>query len=108
MSKALGRDINEYYNKHLPSNTYVEEYGDLLEEHEDIAGNLVLPANDKFELKEFGDIYDSTDMKLGTFESYFKRWLKQQSTATIVIEVPKVDYGYWVTELRNLGLKIVK
>jgi hypothetical protein len=116
MTKAFGRDINEYYNNHFPEDRYLEyyteEYEKWLEFHTDDAGDLHLPADQKFELKEFGDIYEQNsntlDRKLGSFESLFKRWLKSQSTTTVVLEVAKDEYEGVVAKLKGLGLKVIK
>ena len=112
MSKAFGRDINEYYNNHFPEDCYLDGYTEVYEswdeKYYDNNNNIHLPLDKKFELKEFGYLYDSIDMKLGSFESCFKRWLKKQSTATVVLEVAKDEYEQVVAKLKELGFKIIK
>lgn len=112
MSKALGKDINEFYNQHWPEGAYLENYtenyDDWSEQYDDGEGNLCLPENKKFELAEFGDVFDYKDECIGTFQSLFKRWQKQQSYASIVLEVPRERYDEVVAQLKELGLKVVR
>jgi hypothetical protein len=90
VTKAFGRDINEYYNNHFPEDAYLDDQGDIYDEWFD----------------KYDDHY--TNRHLGSFQSQFKRWLKQQSTTTVVLEVAKDEYEEVVAKLKGLGLKVVK
>lgn len=113
MTKALGKDINEFYNNHFPEGHYIddftEDYGDFLEKYLDDQGNLCLPLTEKFELNAFGIIIpEGSNSDNGTsFSSCFKRWLKQQKTATILVEVAVGDKEWAVERLKTLGWRVI-
>lgn len=90
MSKALGKDINEFYNNHFPEGHFIEGESIDYEDVQDSKGNLILEPTQKYDLKEFGYIVpDHEEGKEVSFESAFKKWFKMQSTASLLIEIPK-------------------
>ena len=90
MSKALGKDINEFYNNHFPEGHFIE--GQIIDywkvQYEN--GDLALNPTQKYELKYFGYIVPDYDdgSKGVSFESAFKKWQKNQTHVSIVLEVP--------------------
>lgn len=90
MSKALGQDINNFYNNYFPEGHFIEGESIDYENVQDNKGNLILDPAQKYELKEFGYIVpDYGEGKEVSFESAFKKWLKTQSTKNLIIEIPK-------------------
>lgn len=93
MSKALGKDINEFYNNHFPEGHFIE--GQIIDywkvQYEN--GDLALNPTQKYELKYFGYIVPDYDdgSKGVSFESAFKKWQKNQTHVSIVLEVPRED-----------------
>jgi hypothetical protein len=109
MSKALGRDINDFYNNHFPPNYFLDDNKDWIQDYQDENAILCLPENEKFELDDFGILvpdYDDNKTPI-KFSTHFKRWLKQKKIVHIIIEVAKEDKADALAALKSQGFKIV-
>lgn len=102
MSKVLGKDINEFYNHHLPECYFIEgQFTDYWNVHDE-NGNLALIPNNEYELKHFGDLipYDGDRSKAISFKSAFKKWQEHQRWLKLARYRDKV-YGKDVNESYN-------
>jgi hypothetical protein len=50
MTKAFGRDINEFYNNYFPKHHHIDEYDEELMEKYETDEELQLPDTEKFDL----------------------------------------------------------
>lgn len=112
MSKALGKDINEFYNSHFPEGWIHEDCEFPIEDFQNQNGVLGLNPAEKYELNEFGDISseDEDQGKYTTFQAAFKKWQKRQTQASIVLEIPKNQVDEVANTLKRLfpSVKVVK
>jgi hypothetical protein len=112
MSKALGKDINEFYNNHFPEGWFHEESALDLEPFEDKEGVLTLNPSEKYELNEFGCIVPEYEDqgKVITFQAAFKRWQKSQTHVSVVLEIPNNKVDEVITTLKQFfpSVKVVK
>ena len=112
MTKALGKDINEFYNNHFPEDWLHEDYEISLESYQDSQGVLTLNPSEKYELNEFGCIapeYEDQG-KVITFQAAFKKWQKSQTHVSIMLEIPNNKVDEVVTTLKQFfpSVKVVK
>jgi hypothetical protein len=54
-----------------------------------------------------GVVYLSIDQEGPTLETYFRRWKEKQTTATILVKLPKDKLGDFGAALAAFGAKIV-
>ena len=76
MSKALGKDINEFYNNHLPEYHFMEgKFTDYWNVHDEKGKLALIPSND-YDLNYFGDLipYNGDRSKAISFKSAFEKW----------------------------------
>ena len=107
MPKALGKDINEFYNNHLPENCYIDDDAGWIEDFNNEDGLCLVPT-EKYEINDFGWIFDdNTGENIGKFSTVFKKWLQHQTTVTLAIEVPKEKEEEVRQKLKELGIKVI-
>jgi hypothetical protein len=89
-SFALGADIKKFYADGWPEGA-VHEDNEL--QLTDDNGEYIVADSDKLDLSKLGLIIYPDD-KIEDFSKVFRRWKKAQTTATILVEVPKerVDF----------------
>jgi hypothetical protein len=81
MSKALGCEINDFYNNHFPPNHYCDELADtisakFIEDPITKAYKLNLDPTEKYDLDLMGVIVHNDYDDYGDFEVFFKKWKK--------------------------------
>lgn len=89
MAKALGVHIKDFWNNHWPVGMFVEDNEESLFDQE--TGAPILEDNEKYDLSRFGYLLyeDASKGEGGIFATYFNRWYKTKTTATIIITVPR-------------------
>ena len=112
MTKAFGKDINEFYNNHFPEGWFTEGEDVDFQSIEDKQGRLILSPTEKYELKDFGYLVpEHADQgKEMTFESAFKKWQKSKTHTSVLIEIP-IDQAGLVAELLKMSFpeaKVIK
>lgn len=107
MSKAFGRDINNFWNTSFPEGYIIEDDADWIEDYTQ-ADLLNLPEAEKFELSEFGFLLNEDTGAEHSFASAFKRWQKKQTVVTIAIEVKTENREGAILRLKEMGFKVVK
>lgn len=112
MSKALGKDINEFYNNHFPEGWIHEDCEFPVEDFQNQDGILGLIPSEKYELKEFGDIVPEYEDqgKYTTFQAAFKKWQKSLTNVSVVLEIPNNKVDKVITTLKQFfpSVKVVK
>ena len=112
MTKAFGKDINDFYNNHFPEGWTHEDYDIDLESFQDCRGVLSLHPAKKYELTEFGCIMPEYEDqgKETTFQATFKKWQKSLTNVSIVLEIPISKVDEVVTTLKQFfpSVKVVK
>lgn len=88
MTKALGSEINDFYNTGFPKDAYTEEMPEWIESFFDENDELALVPIEEYDLSEFGYILDSSD-SVHTFSSVFSKWQKQKGSISFVVSIPK-------------------
>ncbi len=106
MSKALGQEINDFYNNHFPENSFIDEDEDWIEDYQQEGVGLSLPPNEKFELSAFGVIVDENNDNVRTFSSVFKKWQRSRTIAYILVEIDASKKEEVVADLKRRGYKI--
>jgi hypothetical protein len=103
MSKAFGKDINEFYNNHFPEGCSHEDYEFHLENFQNQDGVLGLHHAEKYELSDFGCIVPEYEDqgKVVPFQSAFKKWQKNQTHISIVLEIPNNKVDEVITTLKQ-------
>jgi hypothetical protein len=104
MPKALGLHINDFYNNHFPEGGEHDDF-ELPEEYFDNSGNLNLSPDEKYELNDFGVIVLGDTVK--SFNSFYQKWFKSQTKATILIQVDLTDKDNTMAHLKELGYKVI-
>ncbi len=112
MSKALGKDINEFYNNHFPEGWIHEDCIFPVENFQNQDGVLGLHPAEKYELNEFGYImpeYEDQSKEM-TFQAAFKRWQKRQTHTSVILEIPNNKIEEVITTLKQFfpSVKVVK
>ena len=104
MSKALGKDINEFYNNHFPEGWFHEDYEFNLEDFQNQDGVLGLIPSEKYELNQFGCILPEwEDQGKGTtFQTAFKKWQKNLTHVSVVLEIPINEVDEVITVLKEI------
>lgn len=103
--KALGIEIKQFWNDEefdLFKQEKIYWDGDVEFEFDE------LKDDEKYDLTDLGCfICDELDIDY-TFEQIFKKWKKQQTTTTIVIEVEKSKVNEVMLLLKDNKIKVVK
>lgn len=105
--KALGKDINEFYNNHFPENSVIDDDADWIENFINDAEGLNLIPTEKYELDDFGWVVNDVSGRETRFTTLFKKWLKKQNTVTLAIQVSRDKEEEVRQKLKEWGLKVL-
>lgn len=106
--KALGADIKEFWLNHWPDGMYVEDNEEAL--MNDTTGEPQLEDGEKYDLNRFGYLLrnqGSTGQE-ASFETYFRRWIKERDTVTVIVTVPRGKEDECIGLIKQAGWKAVK
>ncbi len=118
--KALGTDINEFFNNHWPGEKdeyYYDGAAEWLDSPKYFKNDdLNLEPSEKYELNDFGffgsndtnPVRDTANILGDTFEAVFRKWLKTRSVTTFVVEVPNDKTEAFREFAAYLSIKIIK
>lgn len=110
-TKTTGAELKRFY----ADKEFWPDEADYYHEDEWLVVNGVEPKD--FETVNIDDLADTDEIKLSggqvcnapgepSFETYFKRWRKKQSIATLFVEVPKDRAEEFAALIRNAGGKV--
>ena len=95
MAKALGSDINDFYNNHFPEDCYCDEMYDtilsLFKEDDSGVYKLSLDPTTKYDLDCFGVIIKHDDSECWDFEVLYKKWKKSCEYKSFFFKVKYSD-----------------
>lgn len=107
--KALGRDIKDFYDDHFPDGFYHEDNAEPFHDENCISDGSepawILEDNKMYDLKDCGVLVRECDGEAFSFESFFKKWIKERDTVTMIIDVPKTKLETFRLMLKDFGLK---
>jgi hypothetical protein len=110
MPKALGKDIQDFYDNHFPPGYYHDD--NALKFHDEDKGDWILEADEKYDLDECGVLVPEASLD-GIKQDYpipfstaFRKYMKARTTDTLVIHIPKEKREQVVKALADLGIKV--
>ncbi len=107
ITKALGRDIKDFFDNGWPKGFYVDDY--TLSVYEEDGITCALDLNEKYAVNQFGYLFpDGGDTgKEISFQTAFNKWLASRDFDTITIRVAKADKETITANLKTLGYQII-
>jgi hypothetical protein len=99
--KALGADINEFYNNVLPDYCTVEDMHDYLQDdlHWSSDNKLSLYSDELYDLDDFGEVHYA-DGDCAYFSVEFLNWYESTKVTKLLVTVPK----QWAEDVQK-GIK---
>lgn len=103
--KVLGSDIVDFFNSSWPEEYYVDD--SVMSVNADKIfideTDTQMPTTDKYELSKFGYLCGAGNLSLETF---YSRWKKNQTTITMVVQVPKENEQEIREMLKRAGITV--
>lgn len=113
MAKVIGAEIVAFFDSEWPEEWYVDDgtltcfEGKIINDADpNTLGGM--PLEDKYDLDDFGVLLSSSRVtEPPSINTFFKRWKKDLTTVTLIVEVPKDALRDAVQYIASQDCKIV-